>query len=88
MTTAEAVIRLRLKSEEKERIKRAAALAGTTPSQFALRAALMEAEDVLGERPQFALDDNRSRAFMDALCKSPEPNAALNKLLRTPAPWD
>lgn len=88
MATAESVMQFRLKNEEKERIKQCADLMGVKASQFVLQAALVEAQHVLADRTQFSLDDDRYDAFLDALGESPESNDALNKLLRTSAPWD
>lgn len=80
-------MQFRLKAEEKERIKQGADLMGVNASQFVLRAALSEAQHLLADRTRFILDDDRYRAFLEALGESPEPNEALNKLLNTSAPW-
>ena len=88
MTTAEANMQLRLRREDKERIKRGADLSGVKTSQFVLRAALKEAEHIEASQTNFALNGDQFDAFMEALDSPPTPNKALNKLLHTAAPWD
>lgn len=88
MATAETQMQIRLKSEEKAKIRQSADLSGVNASQFVRDAALIEAQHVLADRKQFTLDDDRYNAFLDALSESPKPNEALNKLLHTSAPWD
>ena len=88
MATAETHMQLRLRSEDKERIKRSADLRGVNASQFMLCAALKEAEHVEADQNEFALDEGRYNAFMDALGEPPARNRALNKLLHAKAPWD
>ncbi len=88
MATAEKVMQFRLKQEEKERISRGADLLGVNASQFVLRAALKEAEMAEADQMNFDLDREQFAAFLSALDAEPAPNAALNKLLHTTAPWD
>ena len=88
MATAAANMQLRLKIEDKKRIKRGADLSGVTTSQFVLRAALKEAEQIEASQSNFALNGNQFNAFMAALDSPPTPNKALNKLLHTAAPWE
>lgn len=88
MATAETVMQFRLRAEDKEQIKRSAALSGVKASQFVLRASLIEAQHVEADRIRFVLNSDRFSAFMDALDAPPAPNTALNKLLHTAAPWD
>lgn len=88
MTTAAENMQLRLKNEDKERIKRGADLSGVKTSQFVLRAALKEAEHVEASQTNFALNGDQFDAFMEALESPPTPNKALNRLLHTTAPWD
>ncbi len=88
MATAETVMQFRLRVEDKEQIKRSAALSGVNASHFVLRASLIEAQHVEADRTRFALDSDRFDAFMNALDAPPAPNKALHKLLHTAAPWD
>jgi uncharacterized protein (DUF1778 family) len=88
MAIAEKVMQFRLKQEEKERINRGADLRGVNASQFVLRAALKEAEHVEADQIIFALERKQFNVFLSALDADPAPNAALNKLLHTAAPWD
>ena len=57
-------------------------------SEFMMDATRMAAEDALLDRTAFRLDPERFGAFMAQLDAPPAPNAALRKLLGTPAPWD
>lgn len=88
MVTAAENMQLRVKHEDKERIKRGADLSGVKTSQFVLRAALKEAEHIEASQANFALTGDQFDAFMEALDSPPTPNKALNKLLHTAAPWD
>lgn len=88
MAISEKVMQFRLKQEEKERINRGAELLGVNASQFVLRAALKEAEIAEADQRDFPLNRKQFAAFLSALDVEPEPNAALNKLLHTTAPWD
>ncbi len=88
MATVEAQMQIRLRNEDKERIKRGADLKGVKTSQFVLRAALKEAEHAEADQTSFALNGDRFDAFMAALNAEPTPNEALNKLLHTAAPWE
>ena len=88
MATAETQMQIRLRNEEKSRIRQCADLSGVNASQFVRDAALAEAQHVLADRTQFVLDSDDYNAFLDALDESPKPNEALNKLLHTSAPWD
>lgn len=88
MATAESQMQIRLRNEDKERIKRGAALRGVKTSQFVLCAALREAEHAEADQISFVLDGDRFDAFMAALNAEPTPNKALNKLLHSAAPWE
>ena len=88
MATAETHMQLRLKNEDKERIKRSADVRGVNATQFMLRAALKEVEQVEADQNEFALDNASYKEFMDALGEKPARNKALNRLLHAKAPWD
>jgi uncharacterized protein (DUF1778 family) len=88
MATANTEMQIRLKVEEKARIRQCANLSGVNVSQFVRDAALVETQHVLADRTQFTLSGARYNAFLNALGNSPKPNEALNKLLHTSAPWD
>ena len=81
-------MQFRLKDEDKQRIRKGAELAGVNASQFVLHAALAEAQRLLADRNRFTVEGERFDAFMEALEAPAHPNEALNRLLRTPAPWD
>ena len=88
VATAQKVMQFRLRDEDKERIRKGAELAGVNASQFVLHAALAEAQRLLADRNRFELEDERFDAFMEALESPADSNEALNRLLRTAAPWE
>lgn len=84
----ETKINLRAKAAQRERIDRAAEAVGQNRTSFMLEAALQRAEEVLADRTRFELDARRMSQFQRAL-DAPLPDAAaLERLLRTRAPWD
>ncbi len=83
-----AVVNLRLQAQARELIDRAAAALGKSRTDFMVEAARREAESVLLDRCYFTLDDKAFAAFTAALDKAPSNNPRLQRLLRTPAPWD
>lgn len=82
------LINLRVTPRDRDLIDRAAASLGKNRSEFMMDATRMAAEDALLDRIAFRLDAERFGAFMAQLDAPPAPNAALRKLLGTPAPWD
>jgi uncharacterized protein (DUF1778 family) len=82
------LINLRVTPKDRDLIDRAAASLGKNRSEFMMDATRMAAEDALLDRTAFRLDAERFGAFMAQLDAPPAPNAALRKLVGTPAPWD
>lgn len=82
------VINLRIGAEQKALIDRAAGLAGQNRTAFILEHALHSAEQLLLEQTRFNLPDEQWEAFNKALDEPVGPNAALETLLATPAPWE
>lgn len=82
------LINLRVTRRDRDLIDRAAASLGKNRSEFMMDATRMAAEDALLDCTAFRLDAERFGAFMAQLDAPPAPNAALRKLLGTPAPWD
>jgi len=69
-------------------IDRAVEVTGVSRTEFILDAACEKAREVLADQTQFSLDPQQLRRF-NALLDAPlENNAAIRKLLSTPAPWE
>lgn len=73
---------LRLSSEEKETITRAAALSGHTVSEFIRGTMLAAATREIREHEVIRLTNEGSRAFVAAIMDPPEPNENLRRLAR------
>lgn len=81
MTTSAARLDLRLDSQDKERIARAAALRGVAVSAFVRDAVLREAESAIAAETLVTLSAAESRRFLAALDKPFTPNARLKKAM-------
>lgn len=81
-------INIRVKSNQRDLIDRAASLQGKTRSEFMLESACQKAQDVILDRTFFGLDDSQFEQFVELLDASPSPNDELCALLKTKAPWD
>ena len=82
------VINLRVTPEQKSLIDRAAAALGKTRTDFMLDCAREAAINAILDQRYFELSDTDFEAFKHALDEPVEPNPALTKLLKTPAPWE
>ena len=67
----------RITPEQKEMLERAAALEGTSLTDFVLHSAQQAAEHVIRDREHLLLDMQASAAFVDVLLNPPVPNPAL-----------
>ena len=81
-------ISLRVPTQRRELIDRAARATGKTRTQFILDSATRAAEEALLDRRVFHLDAAQYEAFERALDAPPRPSAALRKLLAQPAPCE
>ena len=81
-------ISLRVPTQRRELIDRAAKATGKTRTDFILDSATRAAEEALLDRRVFHLDAAQYEAFERALDAPPRPSAALRKLLAQPAPWE
>lgn len=72
----------RVTSRQKDIMQRAAALEGTTLTDFVVRSAQKAAEEALQKHGAIALTERESRAFVEALLNPPRPNAALRSAVR------
>jgi uncharacterized protein (DUF1778 family) len=85
---ADSNIHLRAKSSERDLIDQAAQLKGMNRTQFIMSAAVARANEVLMESSTLFLSEEQYDKFVHLLDNPPAPNAALKRLLSTPAPWD
>ncbi len=81
-------INIRASSRQMSVIDRAAALKGTTRSDFMLDAATRAAEDAILDLSIFTLPADEWDAYVASIESPPAPTAALRKLLGEPAPWE
>jgi uncharacterized protein (DUF1778 family) len=94
MTTAvarkrsDATITMRLPTETRELIDRAAALLDKSRTDFMLEAARASALDVMLDQRMFQLDAAQSRALAVALAEPAPPTEALRRLMAAKAPWE
>ncbi len=85
---ADATISIRIPAQTRDLIDTAAAATGRSRSDFMIESARLHAVDVLLDQRVFNLDAAGSEAFAAALANPAEPNAAMRKLMSTPAPWE
>jgi uncharacterized protein (DUF1778 family) len=81
-------LNLRVKTEVRELIDRAAKLAGKNRTDFVLDAARRAAEDTLLDHTVFTFTPKEYRQFLARLDAPPKPNKRLLKSMQTPAPWE
>jgi len=80
--TATARLDLRLSTKDRERIDRAAALAGLPVATFVRTAVLREADRTVAAESIATLSSAESKRFLAALGKPFAPNAALRRALK------
>ena len=86
--TASRVINFRAPAAKQALIDRAVDVSGMSRTDFILDAACEKAREVLADQTRFALDRKAMKRF-NALLDAPlEDNAAIRRLLATPAPWE
>jgi uncharacterized protein (DUF1778 family) len=78
---------LRMTTEAKRTLQRAAAVANKTVTEFLLDSGLNAAFDTLADRRVFVLDDERWKQFMAELAAPPKDNPRLRMLLARKAVW-
>jgi uncharacterized protein (DUF1778 family) len=81
-------LNLRIKSELRGLIDRAAELSGKNRTEFVLTAARQAAENTLMDRTVFAMSPKAFGEFLARLDAPPNPNARLRRSLGTSAPWE
>lgn len=85
---ASVTINLRASAEQKALIDRAAALLGTSRTDFMLESARQAAENALLDQRLFVLDQEQYATFVQWLEAPVEPDAKLRRLMAAWAPWD
>lgn len=81
-------LQLRLNSQQKEAIAKAASLKQTTMTNFILEKSYEAALEILAEQSVFPLSDEQWEAFCTALEAPPKEIPALKKLLSEPSIFD
>lgn len=79
---------LRATPEQEAVLRRAAALAHKSLTDFILDSAYQAAEQTLLDQRLFMVSDNQYRTFMDLLEGPARDNEGLRELFARPAPWD
>jgi uncharacterized protein (DUF1778 family) len=87
-TAASKVINFRAPAAKQALIDRAVELSGMNRTEFILDAVCEKAREVLADQTRFALSRRDLRRFNDLLDAPLEDNAAIRRLLNTPAPWE
>ena len=81
-------ISLRIPTQRRDLIDRAAKATGKTRTEFILESATRAAEEALLDRRVFHLDAAQYKAFEQALAAPPRPSAQLRALLAKQPPWE
>lgn len=81
-------LNLRIRAEDRSLIDQAAKARGKTRTDFILDTVRVEAESTLLEQAYIQANPTAFAAFMERLDAPPNPNARLQKIMQTPAPWD
>lgn len=82
--TKDARLNLRLRADDDELIRHAAAQSGQTVSEFLTTAALERAHEVLADQRTFVLDEATWKAFSELLDQPPRPDPRLVELFSRP----
>jgi len=79
---------LRATPEQEAVLRRAAAVAHKSLTDFILDSACLAAEQTLLDQRLFMVSDSQYQALMDLLEQPEQPNAGLRDLFARKAPWD
>jgi uncharacterized protein (DUF1778 family) len=88
LRTSHSAINIRVEPSERALIDQAASLSGKSRSEFMLDSARRAATDAILDRTLFRVDRATFGRFVQRLDATPEPKAALRKLMHTKAPWE
>ncbi|WP_454635016.1 type II toxin-antitoxin system TacA family antitoxin [Bradyrhizobium cenepequi] len=86
-TKSRSLINLRVSSEDRRLIDRAATATGKNRSEFMLSAARLAAEEALLDKVLFRVDAKTYDGLIAYLDEPPSADAGLRKLMRTTPPW-
>lgn len=81
-------VNLRIRTETRSLIDRAATMLGRTRSDFMIEASRRAAEDAILDQSVISVDRERYNAFVAMLDRPAQPNEKLRKTMQTPAPWE
>jgi uncharacterized protein (DUF1778 family) len=81
-------LNIRIKSEERSLIDRAAQTRGKNRTDFILDAARMAAEEALLDQVIITVSAPAYAQFLARLDMAPQASELLRKTMQTPAPWD
>jgi uncharacterized protein (DUF1778 family) len=81
-------LNIRVKSEDRNLIDRAARLLGKSRTDFLLESARRAAQDALLDQSLFKVSPSVYAEFVARLDAPPAPNDRLRRTMTTPAPWE
>ena len=81
-------VNLRVRGETRSLIDRAAKALGRTRSDFMIEAARRAAEEAILDQTVISVTREKYDAYLAMLDAPLQPNEALRRTLRTPAPWE
>jgi uncharacterized protein (DUF1778 family) len=81
-------LNVRIKSEDRNLIDRAARLLGKSRTDFLLESARRAAEDALLDQTLLKVSPSIYGEFVARLDAPPAPNDGLRRTMTTPAPWE
>jgi uncharacterized protein (DUF1778 family) len=81
-------LNVRVKSEDRNLIDRAAKLLGKSRTDFLLESARQAAQDALLDQTLFRVSPKAYAEFVARLDAPPAPNDRLRRTMKTPTPWD
>jgi uncharacterized protein (DUF1778 family) len=82
-----ATLNVRVKTEDRNLIDRAARLLGKSRTDFLLDSARRAAQDALLDQALFKISPSAYEEFIARLDAPPAPNERLRRTMKTPAPW-
>jgi uncharacterized protein (DUF1778 family) len=86
--TRRETLNVRVKSEDRNLIDRAARLLGKSRTDFLLESARRAAQDALLDQTLFKVSPSVYAEFVARLDAPPAPNDRLRRTMTTPAPWE
>jgi len=84
----DSAINIRIQSQQRALLDKAAALQNKSRSEFILDTACKEAENLLLDRRLFIVNDEQYQEFTDILSEPLEDNEGLISLLKRKSPWE